>query len=189
MFTAEMKIVSTAPYSPSKMMPESKGGDEGWDVFERRMWMKKAHISKEAGTVIIPQIAFHKAITAGAGRLGMKLVNKGKATYKGRFVSGIIVSAPLDTKQTLTEDDCIWISAHADGNKTASGRGTRVPRCFPILMSWAGALVIQVLDDAITLPILEEHVNYAGQFIGVGRWRPENGGYNGRFKSVSAKTI
>ena len=60
-------------------------------------------------------------------------------------------------------------------------------RCFPVIARWEGNLEIRVLDHTITQEVLEEHLVQAGQFIGLGSFRPENRGIYGRFKLVSLR--
>ena len=38
-----------------------------------------------------------------------------------------------------------------------------------------------ILDDTITEPVFEQVIHESGNFIGIGRFRPENGGYYGRY--------
>jgi hypothetical protein len=38
------------------------------------------------------------------------------------------------------------------------------------------------LDDTITEEVFKLHIEQAGQFIGLGSFRPRNNGYYGRFK-------
>ena len=47
-------------------------------------------------------------------------------------------------------------------------------KCFPLIPKWDGEVEIHVLDDTITQEDLEEHLVQAGQFIGLGSFRPEN---------------
>lgn len=54
-----------------------------------------------------------------------------------------------------------------------------------MIESWCGLITIHVLDDTITEDVLEDHLKQAGQFIGIGRFRPRNNGYYGRFKVKS----
>jgi hypothetical protein len=47
---------------------------------------------------------------------------------------------------------------------------------------WRATFDIYILDPIITEPVFREMVEIAGMFIGIGRFRPEKGGTNGRFK-------
>jgi hypothetical protein len=65
------------------------------------------------------------------------------------------------------------------------GSGKRVKRTFPVVPKWEGAVVFAILDETITRTVFEEHIKAVGMLVGVGRFRPENGGMNGRFEVVS----
>ena len=54
-------------------------------------------------------------------------------------------------------------------------------RRFPIIQKWTATFDVHILDPIITEDIFSEVVEQAGMFIGVGRYRPEKGGTNGRF--------
>jgi hypothetical protein len=74
----------------------------------------------------------------------------------------------------------ITISANADGVR---GSGKRVPRRFPsIPAGWTTTFDVYILDPIITEQIFTEMLELAGMFIGIGQFRPQNGGTNGRFK-------
>jgi hypothetical protein len=49
------------------------------------------------------------------------------------------------------------------------------------LEQWSGDVEFMVLDEIIDNETFETHLKDAGQFIGVGRFRPRNNGYYGRF--------
>ena len=46
-----------------------------------------------------------------------------------------------------------------------------------------------MVDETITKDVLLKHLEQAGNFIGVGRWRPINGGMYGRFAVKALKEI
>jgi len=58
-------------------------------------------------------------------------------------------------------------------------------RCFPTIARWEGQVQIHVLDETITEQVLAEHLAQAGQFIGLGSFRPEHRGIYGRFRLIS----
>lgn len=64
----------------------------------------------------------------------------------------------------------------------------RAPRCV-IDEFEPGELTVTSLDHCqeVTQQIFEQHLRDAGNFIGVGRFRPRNNGYYGRFKVVGLK--
>jgi hypothetical protein len=60
-----------------------------------------------------------------------------------------------------------------------------VPRTFPVVRNWSAQATFYVLDDAITEKAFTYHLEQAGKFIGIGRFRPRNGGFYGRFSVES----
>ena len=56
------------------------------------------------------------------------------------------------------------------------------PRHSPVVdTGWLMTFDVYILDPIITEAIFREMVEIAGMFIGIGRFRPEKGGTNGRF--------
>jgi hypothetical protein len=55
------------------------------------------------------------------------------------------------------------------------------------MTKWAATFDVIVLDPIISAEIFEEMLTMAGMFIGIGRFRPEKGGTNGRFRVESIK--
>jgi hypothetical protein len=45
-------------------------------------------------------------------------------------------------------------------------------------------LTVYILDDTITKKVFEIHIKEAGKFKGVGRFRPSNNGFYGRFEVI-----
>jgi hypothetical protein len=74
----------------------------------------------------------------------------------------------------------------SDGKR---GSGKRVIRIFPTIHYWSTTARVLILDGKIDEPVLHEHATEAGQFIGFGSMRVENGGSNGRFKVTSIKAV
>lgn len=62
-----------------------------------------------------------------------------------------------------------------------AGGGSRVKKKFPVIREWSGEVTFYILDDTITEDVFEAHLKEAGNFIGIGRFRPENGGFYGRY--------
>jgi hypothetical protein len=165
----------TAPYSASRAHEVPKLSKETPDAYEERTWREKAHI--EGGHVVIPPMAFKFAVDRAAKLLGRQIPGKGKATYTKFFESGVIVfEAPAVAPAEAIQLE--RIHANADGVR---GSGKRVWRNFPRLDQWSGQLQFHVIADELTPEVFEETVRYAGIAVGVGRFRPEKGGFFGRF--------
>lgn len=176
MKTCIATLEATTAYSQSRMHDTPKLEKERMDEYELRTWRNKAHV--ESGEIYIPPMAFKQALDTAARRLGVQIPGKGKSTYTKHFLSGVLVMDKLMTGAMI--DDCRgeWINANSDGVR---GSGKRVKRCFPTIQTWGGKVPFYILDDVIDTKIFERVLAEAGSFIGIGRFRPENGGFYGRF--------
>jgi hypothetical protein len=177
---AVCKLRSASPYSQSRPygheVPFLPG--ETHDAYEERTWRHKLHTMPD-GTVFAPPMAFKMALETAAKMLGHQIPGKGKATYTKFFLSGVLCMEPvlLGVKAEDVGRDRIY--ANADGKR---GSGKRVWKNFPRVDEWNPEVAFHLLADEITKDVFEEHVRQAGAFVGVGRFRPQNGGYYGRFQ-------
>jgi hypothetical protein len=176
--------VPGSPYSQSAKHDEPMLDRESHDDYDARTWRNKCTVNKE-GHVCIPAMAFKQCIDTAAYKLGQKVPDRRGATFKSFFASGffcdhdVLISngKPL----TPTDAECKLISANSDGVR---GSGKRVPRRFPEFSKYSGVAEFTILDDVITKSVFEQHVKAAGMVVGIGRFRPEKGGTNGRFRAT-----
>jgi len=185
MHKAKVKLVSISPYSQSRYIQEKKTRDETHADFEKRSWQQRCHWN-EAGKVYIPPMSFKNCLSEAAKYKSIQIPGKGKSTYTKHFEAGVLVVDALElpvTKDTLQHE---WLHVPSDGRR---GGTTRVEKCFPLIPSWQGEIEFLILDEIITEEVFREHLVDAGSFIGIGRFRPRNNGFYGRFevKSVSWK--
>jgi len=179
-----IKIQGITPYSASRKTDEIPMMDrESHADYEQRVWRDKVTTDAQ-GRVCIPAMAFKQGIDTAGYKLGEKVPNRRGATFKNFITSGIVCEgdAPLRVNGSwLTKDDAkpVTISANADGVR---GSAKRVPRTFPVFNQWECEVVFVVTDDILTEAVVEQHVKALGVLVGVGRFRPEKGGPNGRFK-------
>ena len=167
---------------------EPKKEREKPDDYEARTWKYRCHVMEDGPQkdhVFIPPMAFKLALDGAAKFRGDKIKGKGQATYTKHFASGVLVLEPLILPVKINDIQGQWLFVPSDGKK---GGGTRVNRCFPTIHKWGGDVTFHILDDAIIdRPVFEDTLTNAGQFIGIGVFRPERGGYNGRFKVSKVK--
>jgi hypothetical protein len=177
-----VKLKSTAPYSQSRKhdTPRLHDGKESHDAHEARTWREKCTVG-DNDEIVIPAMGFKQALDAVAKRLGDQIPGKGKATYTKHFKGGVICEADVAIGWKKADVPGITISANSDGVR---GSGKRVNRTFPQVPHWEGTARFAILDDTITKSVFERHLKEAGRFIGIGRFRPENGGLNGRFEVI-----
>lgn len=185
MHTARVTLRSTSPYSPSRAydheIPKLPG--EKPDAYEERTWRNKAH-TNSAGNIYMPPMAFKMGLDTAAQRIGRQIPGKGKATYTKYFLSGVLMFEgpvlPIKAAE-LTENECDRIHANSDGVR---GSGKRVWRLFPRIDDWEVDVEYTILTDEIEQDVFEEALHHAASFVGVGRFRPQNGGYYGRYEVV-----
>lgn len=183
MKTAIATLRSISPYSQSRHYDVPKLNKELPKDYEARTWRERLHTNGE-GNVYIPPMSFKNCLSEAAKYLGIQIPGKGKSTYTKHFEAGVLVMEPLVLP--LKRDDVAgeWLFVPSDGIR---GSGKRVDKCFPTIQEWGGEVTFFVLDETITEDVFLNHLTQAGQFIGIGRFRPRNNGFYGRFavESVS----
>lgn len=179
-FIATLESVSR--YSQSRMysmdipkQPKEQPGD-----YEARTWRHRCHVD-DAGKVFIPPTSFSEAIKAATGIDSQKIPGRRNETWKKHFVAGVMVPEGLSLGVALDEVKGEWLMLNSDGKK---GGGSRVARCMPYVDRWRGDIMIHVFDDLITKDVVGHYIAQAGVLVGIGRFRPERGGYYGRFRVV-----
>lgn len=187
---AKVKLKSVSPFSSSRPFESEKPQEQSHGEFDEQHWREHA-LTNAAGHVCIDPMAIKKSIDAAARHLGEKVPGSRGATYTAKFTRGIFIQTPVDLgikRDELTKDGhSIHVYCHADGKP--GGKGPRVWRRYPLIREWTGMLEIHIVEPSILIKseghhetdLLERHIEAAGLFIGVGRFRPENAGSNGRF--------
>ncbi|MGL4489181.1 MAG: hypothetical protein ACRCU5_07045 [Rhizobiaceae bacterium] len=183
MKTAIVTLKSVTPYSASRMHDTPKLDKERPDEYEARTWREKAHLDSD-GIAYIPAIAFKMALDSAAKYLSISVPGKGKSTFTKHFLSGVLCAENLSLKVPREKLAPVIINANSDGVR---GSGKRVKRTFPVVPSWDGKTTFFVFDDAIPKDVFERVLSESGKFIGVGQYRPQNGGTNGRFEVLKVE--
>jgi len=171
-------LESISPYSQSRQHDVPKLDKETHEAYEKRTWREKANYD-ENGIIYIPAMALKQALDAAAKKLGDQIPGKGKATYTKFFVADVICDANVPLGIHKDDVASITINANADGVR---GSGKRVKRTFPVIPQWSAEATFTILDDTVTPEVFERTLTAAGIGIGIGRFRAEKGGLNGRFR-------
>lgn len=184
MRTAIARMKSISPYSQSRhyVTPERDQKETHAD-YEKRTWRERLHVD-ENNNVFIPPMAFKNCLSEAAKFLSKRIPGKGKATYTKHFEAGILVTDGLVLPVKKDDVEGQWLFVPADGRR---GSGSRVDKCFPVIRQWEGNVTFYVLDETVDKEAFEEHLREAGQFIGLGYFRPRNNGFWGRFGVESVK--
>jgi hypothetical protein len=180
MKTATVHLKSISAYSQSKHYETPKLEGENSRDYEERTWRDRLH-SDENGEVYIPPMAFKNALSEAAKYIGMQIPGKGKSTYTKHIEAGVLVmeTLPLGVKKEDVLGE--WFFVPSDGIR---GSGKRVSKCFPVIHKWEGVVTFHILDETVTEEVFTKHLTEAGKFIGIGRFRPRNNGFYGRFEVV-----
>lgn len=188
-FSAHIKGIT--PYSQSKMLNISRDKGEDWDTYESRVWRLKMHTTTVDDTdyVSIPAAALTQCVVEFAKMRSDRIPGKGMKTWAKPFVTGVRVFNDVVTSCTA---DVVYSETHmcdAQGSK-GSGGGSRVPRTFPcIKQGWTANPVYLISDETIPLDTFLEYLTSSGYQIGIGRWRPQNGGSKGMFAVASLDEV
>lgn len=174
-----------SPMSHSRYINEKRLSEkETAQDFEARTWKGRLHVN-ENGEVIIPPMMVKNALAECAKFLGIQIPGKGKSNYTKHFEAGLLASTPIRLGIKAEDVKGEWLFLNADGRR---GGNKRVEKCYPrIEAGWEGEGEMYILDALITHAVFEHHLKSAGQFIGLGRFRPRMGGFYGRFSVKSVK--
>jgi hypothetical protein len=179
---ADIEGLPGSPYSQSAMHEEPMHDRESHDDYDARTWRSKCTVTAD-GQVAIPAMGLKQCVDLSAQKLGEKVPGRRGATFKGFFTSGVICNAdvPIFDAKPLTPEEAVQVAiwANSDGVR---GSGKRVKRRFPSFDAWHGTVEFTIVDDIITTETFERTLKSAGLVVGIGRYRPANGGTNGRFR-------
>lgn len=185
---ATITLHSMSPYSQSRQHDEPMLEGETRDAYDQRTWPAKLSIATRNGkrTIVVPAHGLHQAIAAAAKYSKRQIPGQGKATWTAKFTAGIAIVEDPALGIAPESVTYVTISANADGVR---GSGKRVKRRFPSMPEWQLTTEVYILDPIITQDVFREMLEIAGMFIGLGRFRPEKGGTNGRFKLASIEWV
>lgn len=183
MYRAHVMIKGIAPLSQSRMHGTPFVDGESHEDYDQRTWREKCNFD-ETGVVYVPAMALKQAMDAAAKRLSIPDPDNKRANFTKYFASDVICEQHLSIGIHKNDMAGITISANVDGVR---GSGKRVPRRFPQTPEWKGSTTFLVMEEKIKPDIFERVLACAGRSIGVGQFRPERGGLNGRFEVVNVK--
>lgn len=187
-YKAKLRSKSGSPYSQSRHYSENdvpKTEKERPADYDQRTWKNKAHVSTD-GTAFIPPMAIKNCLQDAAKFLSIQIPGKGKSTFTKHFDAGVMVVDPISLGVHVDEMQSETLYVPSDGRP---GGGKRVDRTFPLFLKWEGDVLIHVLDETITTDVLHYVLEQAGLLIGIGRFRPRNRGYYGRFDLVDLQEV
>ncbi len=184
MYRAIVTLRGTSSYSCSHQhrLPFKDG--ESHEDYEKRTWREKANHDPKTGIVYIPAMAFKQAMDSAAKRLAIPDPDNRKVTFTKYFLSDVICEQNLSIGISKDKMPKQIINANVNGKR---GSGSRVERMFPQTPNWEGQTSFLVMEEKVNKDIFKRVLTTAGTSIGVGQFRAENGGLNGRFEIARIK--
>lgn len=181
------------PYSMSKIFEDEKNGggplampkSKTHDEFDRENVLLKARVNEAGQVVIHPQAFVSSLYVASIGeKLNKKaltrIVEAGISMESAEMPLLLLNNKPVKRSDLLQER----LFVPSDGKPLhKGGKGSRVWRSFPYVPAgWSCKVNLLVLDEQLeSKDTLQRLLGRAGKFVGIGRFRPERGGFYGRF--------
>jgi len=130
------------------------------------------------GQIFFPSKWFEGCLIA-AGK-SFKIPQKGKATYSKIIGSGISVEPLEIVNATQKYEIDVQVARNAN-------TGGRIVCKRPRFDSWGATFQIVVDEEQLSLEVIKRLLEHAGQYVGVGNWRPSLKGKYGKFKVTCFK--
>ena len=187
MKTIVATIEGVSPLGFSRAISSLRNTGEGHDDYEQRTWRERMHI-RPSGRIFIPGPMVKKCLENVAKYLSESVPGKGKATYTKNFKAGVSIFDDIELPNKAADVPGVRVFVPSDGK---SGGGSRVWKTFPVIQEWTGDVKIVLFDPLfIAKPDkVVEYLEHAGKFIGIGTYRPQNGGNWGRFSVKKWKVV
>lgn len=132
----------------------------------------------EKGKVQLPSV-YLKNCLVEAGK-NFKIQGGGKKTYS-KIVAATVEIQPFMIEMDNGEMETFRISAV---NPMTKGR---MMTERPKFTKWSATFEIVLNDPAVPVSVINEILEHAGKYVGVGDWRPEKKGMFGKFMITSFK--
>ena len=133
---------------------------------------------KENDKVLLPSVYLKNCIVEAGKQF--KIIGKGKSTYS-KIIASTVEIQPFMIEMDNGEMEIFRISAV---NPTTKGR-MMIER--PKFSKWSATFEIVLNDPAVPVSVINEILEHAGKYVGVGDWRPEKKGMFGKFMITSFK--
>jgi hypothetical protein len=173
----EVEITGVTPLLQNK--PEEYGFDTEWvekkasNEYEKEA-LKKLYVDMK-GTIYQPATHIERSLIEAGKKVRVK--GGGKATYSKLF--GSMVTIPeMDIPHLITSYEVFKTLVVIPATKG------RVMRYRPMFKNWKLRFGVE-FEDEIPADVVKQSFEIAGQYVGIGDWRPEKKGKFGRFMVTS----
>lgn len=159
----KVKVKGIAPLLMNKFyIPDNKESKRGKKVYEPKGEAEKKTYRDENGNLYLPNKHFKASMVKASSDFKMS----GKKTYKDYIKSGIFITPEqiiLDKQDYIIHEEPVVIQR------------ARVMSWRPRFNEWTCEFVIEITDDMINPSTINEILEMAGRYKGVGDYRPEYG--------------
>lgn len=184
-----IKIKGISPYMQHRM------DDEKLDQWEKKRGkiMERPELSHddsvraeyhcyrdESGRCYIPSDQIRGSLIGGGSYMKAKVGGKSKSMK-------IIVAATFEpSEERIFIPDYDQVDKRSTINRNVKAR---VIVIRPKWSNWEAEFTLKVHEDTLTLQTIKELFSFAGQYVGIGSFRPTNNGLFGRFELISIELI
>lgn len=174
----EVEIKGITPYLMHKfcgedLKSEKKVGKKDYEEEVYKVLYKSAD-----GEIYVPSAQL-KGCLIEAGKQ-MRVVGRGKSTYSKLFGAFLIINP--DAIPMINQD---W---ETDARAVVVQK-SRIIRYRPKFNEWGLIFEIIILDDGIDPVVVKQGLDIAGNYVGIGDYRPQKKGSFGRFIVTSFKEV
>jgi hypothetical protein len=184
MKTFEADLRSLTPYSQGRHHNTPKEPRELDPAYEARTVLLKLHTA--VGEIYIPPMCFKLMLQSTAQYSGERIPGKGQETYTKHYRRGIICPEPIMLGLKPEEVRVVDLFLPSQPGKPKS---PRVWKKFPVIDQWSGVLQIIAIDDIFTAEVVRRHLELGGLITGIGVWRTENSGMQGKFTVTDFREV
>lgn len=128
--------------------------------------------------VLLPSVYLKNCITEASKQF--KIVGKGKSTYS-KLVASTVEIEPFMIELEADKYEIFRISAV---NPMTKGR---MMTERPKFTKWKATFELVLNDESVPREVINEILEHAGKYVGVGDWRPQTKGMFGKFMITSFK--
>lgn len=176
----EVEIKGQSPYLMHKF------GEDEADIKGKKSIAEKDYASEvekalyrsPEGEIYVPSAQI-KGCLIEAGK-NFKVAGKGKSNYSKLFGAFLIVEP--DTIPMVNQE---WIT---DARAVVIQRA-RIIRYRPKFMEWGLKFTLTIMEDEIPVETVKNALDHAGNYVGIGDFRPQKKGSFGRFIVTSFKEV
>lgn len=161
-----VKIKGIAPLLQNRFVGEEESVSERTGVVDRSEdWKQALYIDEKIGIYEPSEHIWGSMIRAASN---FQIPGRGKKTYKDLIKSGLVIEPdkiPLGKKEPDEID-----------KRPVVVRGSRIIRQRPMMKEgWKLTFTIGILDEQLPLEAVKRILEYSGQYIGIGDYRPRFG--------------